>query len=953
MKSKPTYEELERELEELRKKDNSNLLINLSATIFIQLDKNGIVTFVNNKACEVFGYKEEEILGKNWFDNFIPKRLKNEVFPVFNNLLSGVIEKIQYNENLILTKKDEERLISWNNVVIKDDKGEIIGALSSGQDITDTKKIEKKLIQTTKIIESSPMVVFLWKNKENWPVEFVSQNVERLTGYTSLDFTSKQVIFSRIIHPEDVTKFTIKLEKNYSNNNSFSNEPYRIICKTGDIKWVRDEVHLRKNENGEITHLEGIIIDITEQKVAQQKLLAKKEEYEALNIEFKAQNEELLIAKEKAEKGEEKYKVILNNIIDVYYRADIDGKLIMASPSALKMFGYPSMEEILDQSSLKIIYKNKEKRDEFVSKIKKLGKVENFQSILLRKDGSEIFVETTANILLDKSGNYAGVEGICRDISARKKAEQEIKDSKEYFKEITENISDVISIIDRNGNSIYRSKSYTKLMGFSAEEMIGKNVFEHIHIEDRNKLKLQLAESFKNPEKLYKIVFRAYHKNGTLRYFEGYGKNMINSPIIKGIIINYRDITDKKIMEDALKQSEESYRNLFENNPLSLWEEDSSEVKLLLDNLKTKNITDYKKYLYENPDFVSKCIESVKIINVNKASLKLLGFNSKEELLRKFSSSFNFKSKETFINELIAMANEEVYFKEESEFVSTTGEIISTIIQFQAFDNYKKVVLSVFDISEQKRVEQALKKSEENYRKLNATKDKFFSIIAHDLKGPFNSMLGFSKLLIEGFDDFDKNRQKEFLNYIHQGLQSNYKLLENLLLWSQSQRNTLEFKPEKGNLYLLVEKTLRVLKQSLESKKLKFKNNISENIWVMADKEMLLTIFRNLISNAIKFSFVNNVISITAVSTVKNDNNICSKISICDNGIGIPAKTIPLLFNISKNISTNGTENEPGTGLGLILCKEFVEKHGGKIWAESTEGKGSTFHFTIPTLDNQ
>ncbi len=232
--------------------------------------------------------------------------------------------------------------------------------------------------------------------------------------------------------------------------------------------------------------------------------------------------------------------------------------------------------------------------------------------------------------------------------------------------------------------------------------------------------------------------------------------------------------------------------------------------------------------------------------------------------------------------------------------------------------------------------------------KANDTKDKFFSIIAHDLKSPFNAMLGFSELLHESFEEFDVNEQKEFINHIYQSVQNTYKLLENLLLWSRAQRGSINFKPEKENLYLLIVETIKILNQTAASKSITLRDDIPPDIFVNADKNLISTIIRNLISNAIKFTPKDGEVTIKARSASDDKNQHYTKICVKDTGVGISHEKQLKLFNISKNNSTKGTENETGTGLGLIICKEFVEMHSGKIWVESEPGIGSRFCFTLP-----
>ncbi len=257
---------------------------------------------------------------------------------------------------------------------------------------------------------------------------------------------------------------------------------------------------------------------------------------------------------------------------------------------------------------------------------------------------------------------------------------------------------------------------------------------------------------------------------------------------------------------------------------------------------------------------------------------------------------------------------------------------------------------AIREVEKRKIIEQKLLIDEAQLIELNATKDKFFSIIAHDLKSPFNSILCFSELLINNIDKYDSQKQKQIMGYIHESAINTYKLLENLLTWSRSQSGRISYNPEKENLYLLVVETIDMLNQGLLKKSIKLTNNISGDSFAFVDKDMFSTIIRNLVSNAIKFTQQGGEIIIEECIITDESNRDFVKISVIDNGLGMSNEVQSKLFSITHNISTQGTENEHGTGLGLILCKEFVEKHRGEIWVESEEGKGSSFMFTIPKL---
>ncbi len=246
------------------------------------------------------------------------------------------------------------------------------------------------------------------------------------------------------------------------------------------------------------------------------------------------------------------------------------------------------------------------------------------------------------------------------------------------------------------------------------------------------------------------------------------------------------------------------------------------------------------------------------------------------------------------------------------------------------------------DISEKKEAEIILIKNEKQLRELNATKDKFFSIIAHDLRTPFNSILGFSELILENSKRNDFSDILKMSIILNDTVNKSFDLLNNLLEWSRMQTGRMAFKLDDCQLPLLIEKAVDLLSLSAKKKDIDIVY-VSPEITVKVDCNMIHTVLRNLLSNAIKYTSNGGKINISAV---ENENEV--EISVKDNGVGINKDYLGKLFQLGENITTLGTDNEKGTGLGLILCKEFVEKHGGKISVESKEGKGARFYFTIP-----
>jgi signal transduction histidine kinase len=240
-------------------------------------------------------------------------------------------------------------------------------------------------------------------------------------------------------------------------------------------------------------------------------------------------------------------------------------------------------------------------------------------------------------------------------------------------------------------------------------------------------------------------------------------------------------------------------------------------------------------------------------------------------------------------------------------------------------------------------VNEQLVTSQNKLTDANNAKDKFFSILGHDLRNPFHSIMGQSYLLSRSYKKLSADERVQYANDIYNSCSQVNRLLDNLLEWIKTQRDTVEFSPREINFRDLVIDSLSILKNNYEEKKLRVENHITTDIWMKADYQMLETTFRNLVNNSIKFTPNGGLVVIKA--ELENGNIF---VSVTDSGVGIAKDDMEKLFKIDSNFKTRGTNNERGTGLGLVICKEFIDYHGGQIWVESKEGVGSVFQFSIP-----
>jgi len=410
---------------------------------------------------------------------------------------------------------------------------------------------------------------------------------------------------------------------------------------------------------------------------------------------------------------------------------------------------------------------------------------------------------------------------------------------------------------------------------------------------------------------------RIIFPDGTFKWFQN---NML--PVfkddklvaLKGINL---DITERKKAEESLKSINERFNLATTAASISVWEHDFiTDIIQVDDNFN-------KIYGNTQGNYQIEFNEFIKFIHPD--DIDIIKINIEEGIKSDKSMNFEFRI---------------IRLDGDIRNISAYGKI--------AKDNTNKPVKYIgvnMDISEYKNAERVIKESETKLHQLNADKNRFISILGHDLKSPFNNLLGLSEVLTDEITSLKTEEIEDIAKDIQKSAKIANKLLDDILMWARTQQGKIPFKPQILNFKDIFKGTLEILTPSASAKNITINYSATDEINVFADIDMIKTVLRNLVSNAIKFT--NNGGSIN-IDAKQNSENVI--ISVSDNGIGIPPENLTKLFDISEVITTTGTAKETGTGLGLLLCKEFVEKHGGKIWVESEVGKGSDFKFTLPII---
>ncbi len=519
------------------------------------------------------------------------------------------------------------------------------------------------------------------------------------------------------------------------------------------------------------------------------------------------------------------------------------------------------------------------------------------------------------------------VFAVVRNITAKREMEMQLRISESNARAIMESTDDVIILLDPQGVVIDTNEAHARRLHMTRAELLGKNIFDILPGDVAESRREAVNKAFKTGKRTHGEDYRGGFWN-EFNIFPVAGEN---GKITKVAVFS-RNITERKkliaLLEEqnkTLRESGQKYRTLFEGLTQGVF--------------------------YQSADG--------KVTEANDAALRMLGI-SREQFLGKDSYDERWTvvdesnqllppekhpSMEALITGLpVLNRTVGVFMPEKDEY---NWLIISAMPQFrEGADRPAEVFVSMQDITGRKQSEDQLQRSEKQLKELNMMKDKFFSIIAHDLKSPFNAILGFSHIILDHIAERRYDDVNKYAQIIRNASQRTMELLTNLLDWSRMQTGRIEYNAEYFEITSLIKDITQLMADVVAAKDVEIRMGEMRQSLVYADKNMAGGILRNLLSNALKFSHSGGWISV-------NTSMIGAEqiITVADNGTGIRKDHLEKLFRIDENTSTPGTRNEKGTGLGLILCKEWAEKCGGRIWVESEWGQGSRFMYTLPVAD--
>lgn len=899
-----------------------SLMDNIPDTIYFKDNKSRFIK-INKAQAETLGLANpDDAILKTDFD-FFPKEQASLAFEDEKELIKNrkpmldKVEKIRVSDGTY-------RYVSATKVPILNKKGLVTGLVGISRDISSRRNVEESLRESeTKyrslfenIINAFAYFKVLFdENKQPVDLIFVEVNkiYENITGLKRENIISLSISKFMPISNIDLLGIYKKLAES---GGSTSFEYYSNIMR----KWIFLTVY--SDREGFCSTL---FEDITERKTAEEQILNSERKFRTL---FDNSSDAIVLI------SEFKYLDCNAQAYEMYgcSREQLIGKSPIDFSPEFQLNGGSSQEQALEKMTAALN-----------------DQMQHFEWIHCKLNGDLFFVEVNLNKI--EINDKILLQGIVRDISERKRAEESLKQRQLEFRSLADNLPDFVARYDRHLRYIYLNKQMEFFTGIPKEEMLGKSVLD-LGMHDNSFLlsKHEIDRVFSSGNiNTYEFTSVVSGKPCLFesRLIPEFGVDNT----VKTVLAITRDITEKKRFEEvqnALYKISESV-NAAENLP-TLYKSIHDTIKELMiaDNFYIA-IYDPQNDLVSFPYFVDEydttpdpvkprrgltefVLRTGKEILVNdKVDLELRALGEVELIGEptKIWMGIPLKLREKTFGVLVIQDyhDENAYGEEEIQILTYVSEQIAIAI-------------------DKKRSEEELVRYADELKELNASKDKFFSIISHDLRSPFHALLGITELIADDGMSMEKGEIINFNKEIHKALKNQYRLLENLLEWSRIQTGKLEYQPVKVNLFEKVNDVINVLMGNAVKKEISLINNVSNDVILKADQNMIQSILQNLISNAIKFTNIKGEININAV-----ERPGFAEISIADNGIGIDSKDLNFLFRIDVQYSRLGTAKEKGTGLGLGLCKELVEKHGGKIWAESKLGSGTTFTFTVPLFN--
>jgi PAS domain S-box-containing protein len=609
------------------------------------------------------------------------------------------------------------------------------------------------------------------------------------------------------------------------------------------------------------------------------------------------------------------------------------------------------------------------------------GILSDHEILVLTKDGRRVWVLANAMPVHDENGVYSGYQGSDKDITARKQAEEALLEREAELREKDE-------LLDRaqklahigswkielgTGTPSWSDETY-RIFGVDPREYtLSRDSYRQLTHPDDHELVDRFIMNAVANNSAYRFTHRIIRPDGSVRHVRVDSEVASQVGATLQLVGTIQDITEQKLAQDELEENERRFRSLFDDSPLSLWEEDYSGVLKRLRELQAQGVTDLESYLIEHPEIVVECSSAVQVKNVNKATLALFGARSKADILGNLSAVIPGAAHERFRKQLVRFAAGEWQHHFETVNQTLDGKIVDVDLFWSALPGYEgdlsKVMVSLVDISARKQAERDLEETNrllaesskvakilaEKAEQASIAKSEFLANMSHEIRTPMNGVIGATSLLQE---TELSGEQRGYAEIIQSSGEALLVLINDILDFSKIEAGKLELEPADFEFQPVLDAVVANHALRARGKGVALRCSVDPEVPAMlrGDSGRMRQILANLLGNAVKFTERGEVL--VAVRPVEDcqggtvpegtEAGICLRFSVRDSGIGIPADKIDRLFSKFSQVDASTARKYGGTGLGLAICKQLVELMGGGIGAESQEGRGSEFWFTLP-----
>jgi len=779
------------------------------------------------------------------------------------------------------------------------------------------RKAAEKLREANTIINRSPVVAFTWQNKPGWPVEYVSESVVNLFGYTSQEFIRGEIEYTRCIFHEDLERVgdEVAINSQQADLREFKHEPYRIIAKSGEIKWISDWSFIVRDSAGNITHYQGIVVDISE------------------TVQF----EELL------KESESRYRLISSIVSDYVYttKVNADGQLTTewVGGAFEAMTGY-TFQEFSEKGGWRATLHPDDLAvdDRDLAMLRKNLPIQS-ELRFFTKSGVCLWARVYAHPIWDNQKNrLAGIHGAVQNISDRKKIENELLESETRYRLLFEANPAPILIYERDTFLILAvNEAFIHHYGYSPAEILKMRLPDLYPDEDKETI-INLALNLYG----YKNVgeWRHIKKDGTIISIVA-SSNDLDYMGRKARVAVLTDVTEQKLVEERIKNlnTELEQRVIERTSDLVKEIEERKKIAMTLEQSRES-----MQIIIESMPFPVILINQDQTIrDVNPAALELLGFKTTSEIVGKVCNQTfcMIKDEACPIFDRLQRIDKQESILQNSEHknIPVLKSAVPIIIEGEV------ILLEAFvDITRLKIMEKELVQAKEQALDAARAKSDFLANMSHEIRTPMNAIIGLSHLALQ--TDLDA-KQFDYITKIKSSAQNLLEIINDILDFSKIEARKLKLEEIEFNLEKVFQDTANIITFKAHQKNLETIFIIDKKVpyYLIGDPLRLHQILANLGNNAVKFTN-SGEIDIRAELAAEFDDSVKLKFSVRDTGIGLTPEQLDKLFQSFTQADSSTTRRYGGTGLGLAISKQLTELMGGEIWAESTYGKGSAFYFT-------